>query len=77
MFQILKVEVCASFTYAVGVMGKSVLAEPPYDYQKREKYEMKVCSKCFGLICRGVSPLFFTMAYIGYSCPVANLINEF
>ncbi len=64
------VVVCASFTsefvtsYAVDVMDTTVLAEP-LRLPKEKKYEIKVCSKCFGLICRGMLPLFFTIAYIG------------
>ncbi len=44
---------------------------------KKKKYETKVYCKCFGLICWGMLPLFFMIASIGWSCPVANLINEF
>ncbi len=39
--------------------------------------EAKMCSKCFGLICQGMLPLFFMMVSVGLSCPVANLTNEF
>ncbi len=36
-----------------------------------------MCYNCFGLICRGMLPILFTIASVGWSCPVANLTNEF
>ncbi len=45
-------------------MDNTALAGPLYDYKKEIKHEIKVCSKCFGLICRGLLPLFFTIASI-------------
>ncbi len=45
-------------------MDNTVIADPLYDCQKRKNYEAKVCSKYFILICRGMLPLFITIAFV-------------
>ncbi len=46
-------------------MDNTVRADPFFECQKKKKYETKMCSKCFGLICRGMLPLFFMIASVG------------
>ncbi len=46
-------------------MDKTGLAGPLYDCQKRIFYESKVCSNCFGMICRVMLSLFVMIASIG------------
>ncbi len=43
----------------------------------RKNYDTKVYSKCFGLTYRGTLSLFFMIACIGWSCPVAKFTNVF
>ncbi len=60
------VVVCASFTceFLTSYAVEDCACRASLRLPKEKKYEIKVCSKCFGLICQGMLPLFFTIAYI-------------